>query len=704
MKNSQLVLILSLIVVSVKAQNNNLLPFLKGSEQMLVETHKNTQEIDRNNTDHLVANNSLFGNIWNPSYTTNPSLTINRFLKDTLKTFTDYTRPSETKNNSILRLCTLRAEFSTFNTGGKLLTTPKEFDPLFTEFPIQQGFDYMDSYYVGFEAKPIDDVRLKVTFNILGNVALNPIDQIFYETRGRIQNVNTENGNVASTLDRLQLYQVEYNWNNTYFNLKGFYRVGHDHWGYEGDFFGLYKSGYYGIFADMYNGLAPRGLEIEGKKAFKGLKVAYGKELWWGANPALLVKYNFNLGKINVTGMFHEDVGVIQPEALVTSIAIPQPRTRRATLQINTRLFKDKLQVEAGAIWGGQPLVGRPFQIAEETEQGAYNVFTNTVKDTDTWGGKIKLTYRSDKVNWYSQAAIMGLVASGGGDYKQTFTGWKLKDSGSGNQTNFLTGFTYKTGKFEIAPNFIYQKPLLDPMPRDVVSPGRLRNILEDPFVVQSNREMAGSELLLTFDPTPKTQMYTWDSDKIEDAKFAASLGAVYRHLPTSQDASIVFTSAREFGPATGVPPALDLWEINARVVSNLSPDLKFIVNLYGGNGQAIGILDTRVIKRIGGDLRVVYKKIKLASFLKIDDWGPYDYHHNFNLTFPLQVMADLSTSIGKPNWLILPNTKLGVRFTWRSLDKYSPRYLPNTFLNNTGFDNGNEWELRTYLHINIGK
>jgi hypothetical protein len=36
----------------------------------------------------------------------------------------------------------------------------------------------------------------------------------------------------------------------------------------------------------------------------------------------------------------------------------------------------------------------------------------------------------------------MGLVANGGADQTITFTGWKLKDSGSGNQTNFLTGFT----------------------------------------------------------------------------------------------------------------------------------------------------------------------------------------------------------------------------------------------------------------------
>jgi hypothetical protein len=51
---------------------------------------------------------------------------------------------------------------------------------------------------------------------------------------------------------------------------------------------------------------------------------------------------------------------------------------------------------------------------------------------------------------------------------------------------------------------------------------------------------------------------------------------------------------------------------------------------------------------------------------------------------------------------------------TWRSLNQYSgSRYLPNQtasqyatqpILSPVGFPNGSEWEIRTYIHINIGK
>ena len=157
--------------------------------------------------------------------------------------------------------------------------------------------------------------------------------------------------------------------------------------------------------------------------------------------------------------------------------------------------------------------------------------------------------------------------------------------------------------------------------------------------------------------------------------------------------------------------PAEDLWEASTRIVSKLSPDLGIIGNFYYGNGQAKGD-SQRTIDRFGGDIRMLYKKIKVTSQVKLNDWGPFDYHRDFNLTYPVQLMLDVSTTLGKPDWFILPSTQIGIRGTWRSVDENSPRFLPNQtaeFANSPivspiGFPNGREWEIRTYIHINIGK
>ena len=107
--------------------------------------------------------------------------------------------------------------------------------------------------------------------------------------------------------------------------------------------------------------------------------------------------------------------------------------------------FKSKIGnvgLELGGIWGGQPLNGRIFQNVKEVD-GDFIAYDDKINSKDNWGGKAKITYSNGRFNMYTQGAIMGLVANGGADNTKTFTGWRLKDSGSGNQTNFLTGFTY---------------------------------------------------------------------------------------------------------------------------------------------------------------------------------------------------------------------------------------------------------------------
>jgi hypothetical protein len=504
------------------------------------------------------------------------------------------------------------------------------------------------------------------------------------------------------------VYNAEFDWNAKDFNLRGFYRTGHYHWAYEGDFFGLYREANYGPNLDLYNGEI-LGVEADGKGALSGLKAAFGSQLWWGANPAILLKYGKRLGKWDVTGVYHEDIDDVGQA--VTSIAVPLPKTRRVTLHA-TRTFGDFI-FDIGGIWGGQPLNGREFQIAEGTTDN-YIIYTDEINENDNWGAKAKLTYQKGAFKWYAQGASMGLVANGGSDQTQTFTGWKLKDSGSGNQNNFLTGFAYTFGDFQIAPNFLWQKPIVAAMPNDLNGgTGRLRNVQDDPFAVRANRETTAGELLLSFDPTPGTWMYEWDNDRAEDAKLAMNLGFIFRHHPTAQDAAVGFLANRTAFAFPNAAPAQDLWEAHSRIVSKISPDFGFIANLYAGNAQANGS-DERLIERFGGDIRLIYNKLKITHSVKFNDWGPFDYHRDFNLTFPVQSMLDISTTLGKPDWFILPNTQVGIRGTWRSLNENSPRYSPtfippNTYpavppISSIGFPNGNEWEIRTYIHINIGK
>jgi len=205
---------------------------------------------------------------------------------------------------------------------------------------------------------------------------------------------------------------------------------------------------------------------------------------------------------------------------------------------------------------------------------------------------------------------------------------------------------------------------------------------------------------MLVFDPTPGTWMWAWDNDLREDALIAASLDFSYRHMPTKVDATFFFAAdgLTRFAFPSGVPSA-NVWEISARAVSAPRSDLRLVAHGFAGNQQANGD-STRQPRRFGGDFRITWRSVAVSGFAKFNDWGPYDYYRDFNLTFPVQLMGDVSYNLGPARWLWLQQTRIGVKATSRYLNGYTGgRYLQDKSDPRAW---GHEYELRTYLVVTM--
>ena len=586
------------------------------------------------------------------------------------------------------RLSAVRIDMETISTGATL-----QAPPVFGA-PAYYGYSQFQSYYTDFQANPAPSVSGKLSLNVRGDIPTNTIDQIFYENR---------------STDRLKVYQASMSWDERWYTLDAFYRTNHFHWGYEGDFFGLYREANYGPNIDIYDGEAPVGFEMAFKKSLTGLKLAYGPQLWWGANPAFYLKYNRRVGRFDATVVHENDVS--PQRSALTSATIPSKPTAKTTIDLKTT--HGPYVLEGGAIWANQQKLHEPFQ-----EAAGDGVNTQARRDeiwqSDTFGGKLKLTASHGRLQWYAQGANMGLVADGGPTATTTYTGWSLKDTGLGNQRNLIGGFVYSFGNVQVGPNFLWQKPIVGPMPADAPAPANLRNIFDDPFAVRDNREMTGAEVVIGYDPTPATWLYAWDNDVREDARLAGSVGFVYRHMPTGRDAAIGFLSdgVTYFATTVSTPPR-DLWEVNLRAVSRVSSELRLVAHGYVGTAEPNIVqaapsdlafrpagfdANDRRILRSGADVKIVDGGTTLSAGAKFNDFGPYDYYHDYGLTYPVQLIGDLSRSLGLATWFDTnPQTRIGLRATWRSLDVWSPRYygLP-------GDPNGSEWEFRTYLKLAI--
>jgi hypothetical protein len=594
------------------------------------------------------------------------------------------------------RLSTLRLEVNTYTTGGTSRVR--------SDVPGNgDGFDHMQSAFVGFSANPTPNVMAEVVFNVVGNVATNPINELFWESRARTR-VLTDNatGNTFQLSDRLRIYGAEVAWDNEWFNLKGFFRRGHLGWQYEGDFFGFYRDAYYGNATDIYGAdSTPNGVEIAGKGLLSNLKLAAGSELWWGANPAFVAKYNLPLGPVMTTLLYTEQAP--RPTTVVLSSTIPELPTRKLALSGATRI--DRFGLEAGAIWSGSGRLGQSFTNVKDDG----TVRQDEVLLTDTGGAKAKLTFEWGNVHAYAQAAYMGLVAEAGPTQAITFTGWTLRDSGSGNQTNALAGVAVDLGPFQIAPNVLWQRPLVGPIPKGLPE-APPRSILTDPFSVRGNRETLAAELMLVFDPTPATWLWAWDNDLREDAPFAASVDLSYRHQPTTQDAGLGVTANGVLFAFDGAPPPRDLYAVDARFVSRIASDVRVVGHGYVALGESTGNSD-RFANRYGADARVVFGSVSTSLAAKFNDWGPYTYHRDFNLTYPLQLITDLSTTLGDVRWFDAVQTRLGVRGTYRTLNGFSARFCPDASAITGGGTCdplsgpapwGSEYEINTYLTLGL--
>jgi hypothetical protein len=223
------------------------------------------------------------------------------------------------------------------------------------------------------------------------------------------------------------------------------------------------------------------------------------------------------------------------------------------------------------------------------------------------------------------------------------------------------------------------------------------RNALEDPFVVGDNRETLGGELLFVYDPTPATWYWSWDRDRREDASFAASLDTVYRHQPTSRDASLIILADGSLVPAPAAPPAHDVWQSTFAWSSAWWRPLRLSGTLFAGQDQA-NAGDARLVTRYGGSLRLLRGGFGFGTDLRLNDWGPYDYHKDFNLTYPLQWYGDLSYGLAR-SALGVADARIGLRWQLRLLDGNSEGYVVDP-AHPTRI--GSEAEALTYLELGL--
>ncbi len=547
--------------------------------------------------------------------------------------------------------------------------------------------------------KPNDKLEGRASVNILGNVARKRPLEFTYGDRGLPLTIQAETAPEVITQpgvfeereitfddrERVEIYDFEATYTAEDFDVTAFYHTPRFHWGFEGDFFGLMRETTDIPGIDIWNGKAPSGIEIQGKNEFGGLRLVMGPEVYWGANPKFILKYDFKLGKIDWTFIHSEDVARLGEGANATEATLRQ--SRQTTLYAKKE-FGNGMELEVGGIMSATERIDETYDFVDE----AGNVYLDQIDFEDTLGLKAKLTFPLFGTTTYIGAHHAGLVAEGGvhhTTYGVTDPS-RLPYTGLGNRREYEAGMQMFFGNLMVYPRVLYRENLVDANPfiepeisGGVLSPGtNPRDRDSDPFAVLENREARSAELYFTWDPTGATPFYDWDNDWREDAPFAFNFGGTYTELPTFTDSYQFFFEPTGGNANFGVGlPAEDIWAVSSRMIFNSRNNTKFIFRAVRGFEQSTGDPDggTRDYWQLHGRAIWGNGKHSLTGFFMKDAWGPYDFFRQFNITFPEQIKLDYSMFLGGGLAGISDlvgeqqATKIGIRALYRTTDENSP-------------------------------
>ena len=546
--------------------------------------------------------------------------------------------------------------------------------------------------FLDFAFNPNSQLNGQFTLNVLGDVADKRPLEFSYGDRGLEREIFIATEEIEGiqrtpvTIDdgrRIEIYDFSAEYQGETFDLEAFYHTPRFHWGYEGDFFGLVQEATDISGIDIWDANAPSGVEIRGKGSFDGLTLLFGPEIYWGANPKFVVKYDFGLADMDWTFIHSEDVARL---GNAVGGAGQTERQSRQTTIYGKKEFGNGWELELGGIMSATEKVGEAFDRVDSNG----DVYVDEIDWEDTLGVKAKLTFPLMGTRTYLSAHHAGLVADGGQHHKVYGVSdpSNLPYSGLGNKQEYEAGMQMFFGNWMIFPrlmyrdNLVHANPLIEPEIVDgILYPGtNPRNRDADPFAVLGNREARSAEIFFTWDPTGATPYYDWDNEWREDAPFAIDFGGTYTEFPTFTDSYQFFFAPTESNAAFGQGlPAEDVWTVSSRVTFNTKNRTRLIFKGLRGFQQSTGnpTGGTRDFWELHGKAVWSGKHTLEGYFLK-DAWGPYDFYRQFNVTFPEQIKLDYSYMLG-PGYSAIADrvsqdqaTKIGVRALYRAFDENS--------------------------------
>ena len=513
---------------------------------------------------------------------------------------------------------------------------PNGINKIYFSTYVKNNWDYSSGYKILTELEfvPFNNFYVKSNLKMVPQYA-----DRFYQTVNDDHRVYLEKTNLKITNA-----EIKYNTNLGY--IRYFKNVGHYHWGYEGDIFGLFLEQ---LEPERYLRVSgrtvPEGTEINLVYRDKKLNIFFGPEVKWGYHDGIYSRLSFNT---NVARKIFTHTFVLasdKPEFIM--FANPEERLTRIAYTLRFDVSKRKDFVQLGLLYSPFRL-DKEFKYVEELKEGEgdfgskYKIYSDKTSLKDAFGGKIEFninSYEKFLEEIKLSYSYLGAVAGN----KQEISLYSYRRFGYMNT---------------LAAKFIYRKPIYGPLPLIKDQQGTI--ILAprgpfDPFWVNwDNRETVMFLLTYTFDPTPYTWFYqyepnvldNWNLNPKEDAKLSFAIQTKVASYPTNTDRMYYWDpngkiTWEEYGQTgcwatknyVGEMSFLSRYRVNpVRLTTKISFGDSLAKGSYPYTDAEGKLKPITNFYKIG--LTAEFKDLTLATELGFNIWGPEDWFETFGESY----------------------------------------------------------------------
>jgi len=457
-------------------------------------------------------------------------------------------------------------------------------------------------------------------------------------------------------VQQFDLYQATLDYQSASVNATVHYHDGHADWVGQGDFFGFLPESFDLVNPDRENAKNPFGVEMSFPGLLPGLTLYAGPQLYWGAQPRVLARYFLQPSPLWQFTLLHDEEVGVNADA-TTNAGLTADRSTSLAAKVQIPLVAT---VEAGVLMGRYNRVEASSHSYAKDVNGVYstgNLFTWA--DALAFKGKV-----TSQALPYLRVSAQYLYAGPLVDTRAATPreGSQLADSGSGNRQEVQATVQANVGDFSLRTTGLARSPLLIPLSVSLGEP--LRNPLKDEFQVWDNRKAIQAEAVLNWDRTGATYFHDWNNADREESPLSASLGGLYNLYLGPTDASSFVDTGVTYAFTAGLPEVYGTWSVLGRIAGRPVPGVRVNLTASAGKLQSIG-KDTRLVEFTKGGGQLVLDRFLMEGSYAVDAWGPFDWHRQFNITYPVQWTAGVAWGLA-PLSLLTDTNRVGVRVNYR--------------------------------------